>query len=45
MMRAGDVLSAPPGIAGPTQLVVGDWERDVITAAPTAPRMSIRSCR
>ena len=29
-----DVLSAPPGIAGPTQLVVGDWERDVITAAP-----------
>jgi lipopolysaccharide/colanic/teichoic acid biosynthesis glycosyltransferase len=29
-----DVLSAPPGIAGPTQLVVGDWERDIITAAP-----------
>lgn len=29
-----DVLSAPPGIAGPTQLVVGDWERDVITDAP-----------
>ena len=29
-----DVLSAPPGIAGPTQLVVGDWERDIITEAP-----------
>jgi lipopolysaccharide/colanic/teichoic acid biosynthesis glycosyltransferase len=29
-----DVLTAPPGIAGPTQLVVGDWERDVITDAP-----------
>lgn len=29
-----DVLSAPPGIAGPTQLVVGDWERDLITDAP-----------
>ena len=28
------VLEAPPGIAGPTQLAVGDWERDVITAAP-----------
>lgn len=28
------VLAAPPGIAGPTQLVVGDWERDVITADP-----------
>ena len=28
------VLQAPPGIAGPTQLAVGDWERDVITAAP-----------
>ncbi len=27
-------LAAPPGIAGPTQLVVGEWERDVITAAP-----------
>ena len=28
------VLAAPPGIAGPTQLAVGDWERDIITAAP-----------
>lgn len=28
------VLAAPPGIAGPTQLAVGDWERDVITATP-----------
>ena len=26
------VLSAPPGIAGPTQLVVGDWERGSIDA-------------
>jgi len=25
-----DVLRAPPGIAGPTQLVVGDWERVLI---------------
>ncbi len=29
-----DVLAAPPGIAGPTQLVVGDWEREVISSAP-----------
>lgn len=28
------VLAVPPGMAGPTQLVVGDWERTVITAAP-----------
>jgi len=28
------VLAAPPAIAGPTELAVGDWERDVITAAP-----------
>ena len=28
------VLAAPPGIAGPTQLVVGDWEREIITASP-----------
>jgi lipopolysaccharide/colanic/teichoic acid biosynthesis glycosyltransferase len=27
------VLRSPPGIAGPTQLVVGDWEREVITTA------------
>lgn len=26
------VLRAAPGMAGPTQLVVGDWERDVIAA-------------
>lgn len=32
--RWRSVLEAPPGIAGPTQLAVGDWERDVITAAP-----------
>jgi lipopolysaccharide/colanic/teichoic acid biosynthesis glycosyltransferase len=25
-----DVLQVPPGIAGPTQLVVGDWERSEI---------------
>lgn len=28
------VLTVPPGIAGPTQLVVGDWEREIITADP-----------
>ena len=28
------VLAAPPGIAGPTQLAVGDWEREIITASP-----------
>jgi lipopolysaccharide/colanic/teichoic acid biosynthesis glycosyltransferase len=28
------VLAVPPGIAGPTQLVVNDWERAVITASP-----------
>lgn len=25
-----DVLSVPPGIAGPTQIIVGDWEKTVI---------------
>lgn len=30
-----DVLAVPPGIAGPTQLVVNQWERAVITADPT----------
>lgn len=25
-----DVLSVPPGIAGPTQIIVGDWEKVVI---------------
>lgn len=28
------VLRYPPGIAGPTQLIVGDWEREVISASP-----------
>lgn len=28
------VLAMPPGIAGPTQLIVGDWERAWITASP-----------
>lgn len=28
------VLSVPPGIAGPTQLIVGDWERVHITNDP-----------
>ncbi|MCB0976723.1 MAG: sugar transferase [Acidimicrobiales bacterium] len=30
-----EVLSMRPGIAGPTQLVVNNWEREVITADPT----------
>jgi lipopolysaccharide/colanic/teichoic acid biosynthesis glycosyltransferase len=29
------VLSVPPGIAGPTQLMVGDWEREHITNDPS----------
>jgi lipopolysaccharide/colanic/teichoic acid biosynthesis glycosyltransferase len=29
------VLAVPPGIAGPTQLVVNDWEREVITEDPS----------
>ncbi len=29
--RWRDVLQVAPGIAGPTQLIVGDWERDVIS--------------
>jgi lipopolysaccharide/colanic/teichoic acid biosynthesis glycosyltransferase len=29
------VLRAPPGIAGPTQLIVGDWERESITRDPS----------
>lgn len=28
------VLAVPPGIAGPTQLIVDDWERERITADP-----------
>lgn len=28
------VLVAPPGLVAPTQLVVGDWERDVVAASP-----------
>lgn len=30
-----EVLAAPPGIAGPTQLIVNDWERHRITEDPT----------
>jgi lipopolysaccharide/colanic/teichoic acid biosynthesis glycosyltransferase len=29
------VLTVPPGIAGPTQLVVNDWERELITEDPS----------
>jgi lipopolysaccharide/colanic/teichoic acid biosynthesis glycosyltransferase len=29
------VLCVPPGIAGPTQLIVGDWEREHITNDPS----------
>jgi lipopolysaccharide/colanic/teichoic acid biosynthesis glycosyltransferase len=29
--RWQQVLRVPPGIAGPTQLIVGDWEREVIS--------------
>lgn len=32
--RWREVLSVPPGIAGPTQLIVSDWEREVIAASP-----------
>jgi len=32
--RWTSVLRVPPGIAGPTQLVVADWERELITADP-----------
>lgn len=28
------LLEAPPGLAGPTQLIVNDWERDLISDAP-----------
>lgn len=28
------VLVAPPGLVAPTQLVVGDWERDVVAGSP-----------
>lgn len=27
-----NVLAVPPGIAGPTQVIVGDWEREVIAS-------------
>lgn len=27
------ILEAPPGMAGPTQLIVNDWERELISAA------------
>ncbi len=29
------VLAAPPGMAGPTQLIVNDWEKQVITDDPS----------
>lgn len=29
-----EVLAVPPGMAGPTQLIVNDWERDIITEFP-----------
>ena len=32
-LRWRRVLAYPPGIAGPTQLIVGDWEREVISAS------------
>jgi lipopolysaccharide/colanic/teichoic acid biosynthesis glycosyltransferase len=28
------ILQAPPGLAGPTQLIVNDWERQHISSAP-----------
>jgi hypothetical protein len=28
------VLSVPPGMAGPTQVIVNDWERHIITTSP-----------
>ncbi len=31
--RWADIVSVPPGIAGPTQLIVGDWEREVIASS------------
>lgn len=30
-----EVLAAPPGIAGPTQLIINDWERHRITEDPS----------
>lgn len=33
--RWQQVLTAPPGLAGPTQLLVSDWEGDLISASPT----------
>lgn len=32
--RWANLLRIPPGILGPTQLAVGDWERQWITASP-----------
>lgn len=29
------MLRVPPGIAGPTQMIVGDWERNLIEADPS----------
>lgn len=33
-LRWQRVLSVPPGMAGPTQLIVNSWERDVISRSP-----------
>ncbi len=33
--RWQEVLAAPPGMAGPTQLIVDDWERDTISEDPS----------
>ena len=30
------ILTYPPGMAGPTQLIVSDWEREIIGASPDA---------
>jgi lipopolysaccharide/colanic/teichoic acid biosynthesis glycosyltransferase len=36
-LRWKRLLQVPPGIAGPTQLVVSDWERHLIAADPDGP--------
>ncbi len=33
-----EVLTVPPGILGPTQIVVGDWERELISDPETPDR-------
>jgi hypothetical protein len=37
-LRWRRVLVAPPGMAGPAQLVLADWEREAITSAPSGDR-------